>query len=328
VQSRWDSLTKPPGSLGRLENAVTRFALQRGMARPSMRNKRMFLFCGDHGVTAEGVSAYPSEVTRQMALNFAAGGAAINVLCRRTGMSTVIVDAGIQGEKVPGLLDRRIGSGTRNFVVEPAMTIAEAESAIEAGAALARDAEYGADEIRGVGEMGIGNTTAASALLCALTGMTPVEAAGPGTGLSGEGVSRKAVVIARALLRHKPDRADPLPVLAVFGGFEIAMMTGFLLGSAEVRIPVMMDGFISCAAALVASRLHPTVLDYLLFSHESAEPAHARMLAELRADPLLRLAMRLGEGSGAALGVSILEHALALYDGMATFAEASVNSGN
>ena len=323
ARARWDSLTKPPGSLGRLEDVVRRFALQRGVARPVLRRKSMYIFCGDHGITAEGVSAYPSEVTRQMALNFVAGGAAINVLCRRNGIHPVIVDAGIKGDLVPGLLDHRVAAGTRNFAVEPAMTVDEAIRAIEAGAALACDPQS-PDDIRGVGEMGIGNTTSASALLCVLAGVTPEEAAGPGTGLLSAGVAQKAAVITRALALHDADASDPVRVLALFGGYEIAMMTGFLLGSAECRIPVMMDGFISCAAALVASRIHPMVLDYLHFSHESAEPAHARMLAELHAEPLLRLSMRLGEGSGAAIGISILEQALALYDGMATFEEAAV----
>jgi len=323
ITARWNSLTKPPGSLGRLEDAVRCFALQRGLARPTMRRKSMYVFCGDHGVTAEGVSPYPSEVTRQMALNFVAGGAAINVLCRQNNISPVIVDAGINGEPVPGVIGRRIGSGTRNFVVESAMSRDEALRAIESGAKLAAT---GDDDIRGVGEMGIGNTTSASALLCVFADVDPVEAVGPGAGLTATGVSKKAEVIRKALALHRPDAKDAVGVIAQVGGFEIATMAGFLLGSAERRIPVMMDGFISCAAALVASRIDTGVLDYLLFSHESAEPAHARMLAELRAEPLLRLSMRLGEGSGAALGILLLEQSLALYDGMATFEEASVSN--
>ncbi len=324
VLNRWNSLTKPPGSLGRLEEAVLQLALQQGRSRPVLASKRMYIFCGDHGVTAEGVSAFPSEVTRQMAANFIRGGAAINVLCREAGIEPVIVDAGVNGEPIPGALHRRVASGgTRNFAVEPAMTRAHAELAIAAGADLAHERM---DDIRGVGEMGIGNTTSASALLCAFTGVDPVEAAGPGTGLAAHGVARKAEVIARALQLHQPDRSDPVGILAQFGGFEIAMMAGFLLGSAEGRIPVMMDGFISCAAALVAARLNTRVLDYLHFSHQSAEPAHARMLAELGpARPLLQLSMRLGEGSGAALGISLLGNALALYDQMATFAQAAVS---
>ena len=325
AEARWNSLTKPPGSLGRLEEIITRLAVQQGKARPQLRRKSLYVFCGDHGVTTEGVSAYPSEVTRQMVLNFVAGGAAINVLCRRIGIRTVIVDAGVKGEPVAGALAHRIGEGTRNFLREPAMTREEAERAIKTGAELAVAGD--ADDIRAVGEMGIGNTTPASALLCVFTDASPAEAAGPGTGLAAAGVARKVEVIERALALHRPDAGDPVGVLAQLGGFEIAMMAGFLLGSAERGIPVMMDGFISCSAALVACRIEPCVANHLLYSHRSAEPAHARMLVELKATPLLDLAMRLGEGSGAALGISLLEHALALYDEMATFEQASVSTG-
>ncbi len=326
VQARWNSLTKPPGSLGRLEDAVVALALQQGRPRPELARKSLHVFCGDHGVTVEGVSAYPSEVTRQMVLNFVREGAAINTLCRRIGIRTVIVDSGVKGDAVPGALPRKIAEGTRNFAVEPAMTREQAERAIESGVELADWA--GREDIRGVGEMGIGNTTPASALLCAFTGVKPQEAAGPGTGLPEAGVARKAEVIERALALHCPDAADPVGVLSQLGGYEIAMMTGFLLGSAEQRVPVMMDGFISCAAALAASRIEPAVLDYLLFSHQSAEPAHARMLRELKATPLFDLSMRLGEGTGAALGISLVEHALALYDDMATFEQAAVSTAN
>ena len=319
VEARWNSLTKPAGSLGRLEEIVATLAVQQGKARPELRRKSLYVFCGDHGVTAEGVSAYPSEVTRQMVLNFAAGGAAINVLCRRIGIRTVIVDAGVKGEPVPGALARKIGAGTRNFALEPAMTKQECERAMQIGAELASEP----DDIRGVGEMGIGNTTSASALLCAFTGISPREAAGPGTGLPAAGVAKKAEIIERALALHRPNAADPLAVLSQLGGYEIAMMTGFLLHS---KAPVMMDGFITCAAALVATRIDPGVADYLLYSHRSAEPGHTHMLAELKATPLLDLSMRLGEGTGAALGISLVEHALALYDEMATFEEASVSS--
>lgn len=328
VAERWNSLTKPPGSLGKLEAAVTRLALAQGSARPSLGRPSVTVFCGDHGVTAEGVSAYPSEVTRQMVMNFAAGGAAINALCQQFGIETVIVDAGVSGESVPGCLPRKIGRGTRNLAVEPAMTRADAERAIEAGADLAAESGEARGAIHGVGEMGIGNTTAASALLCAFTGVAPEDAAGPGTGLAPDGVSRKARVIARALALHQPDATDPIGVLAQLGGYEIAMMTGFLLGSAARRIPVMMDGFISCAAALVAVRLSPNAAGYLIYSHQSAEPGHARMLAALGAEPLLHLDLRLGEGTGAALAINLVAGALALYDNMATFAQASVSGAS
>ena len=323
VADRWDSLTKPQGSLGRLERIVARLALQQGQPRPTLERKSIYVFCGDHGVTAEGVSAFPSEVTRQMVVNFVRGGAAINALCRHNGIHTFVVDAGVKGDPIDGALNRRVREGTRNFAVEPALTRAEVERAIEAGAALAAESH---DGIRGVGEMGIGNTTSASALLRGFTGADGALAAGPGTGLAPEAVTHKAAVITRALALHRPDPADPIGVLAAVGGCEIAMMAGFLLGSAERRVPVMMDGFITCAAALAARAINPAVTDYLHYSHRSAEQAHGLMLAALGGDPLFDLGMRLGEGSGAAIAISLVEQALALYDGMATFAEAAVSN--
>lgn len=322
VDARWNSLTKPQGSLGRLESLVKAFAMQRGVARPTLSRRSIYVFCADHGVTEEGVSAYPSEVTRQMVLNFVAGGAAINVLCRQFSLKAVIVDAGVKGDPVLGALDCRIGAGTANFAKQPAMGRTDAIRAIERGAQLAATA---GDDICGVGEMGIGNTTSASALLCALCDVPPANAVGPGTGLNAAGVRHKAEVIHRSLALHRPDPSDPLGVLAALGGFEIAMMTGFLLGAAEIRTPVMMDGFISCAAALVARAIEPRVMDYLLFSHQSAEPGHTAMLSALGAEPLLTLSMRLGEGSGAALGINLLNQALALYSEMATFQGAVVS---
>jgi nicotinate-nucleotide--dimethylbenzimidazole phosphoribosyltransferase len=324
VITRWNSLTKPAGSLGRLEQLVLTLALQQGRARPMLAQRSIYIFCGDHGVTAQGVSAYPSEVTRQMMLNFVTGGAAINTLCRAAGIPTVIVDAGVKGAPVAGVIAAKIAEGTQDFSTTAAMTREQARQAVETGAELAHSTER--DDIRGVGEMGIGNTTSAAALLCAFTGLDPQQAAGPGTGLPAAGVALKAEVIARALALHQPKAADPLGVLAQLGGFEIAMMAGFLLGCAERRIPVMMDGFITCAAALVATRMMPAVNEYLIYSHRSAEPAHHQLLAELGGKPLLDLGMRLGEGTGAALGISLAVQALALYDGMATFEEASVST--
>jgi nicotinate-nucleotide--dimethylbenzimidazole phosphoribosyltransferase len=323
VLSRWNSLTKPPGSLGRLEPAVTRLALQQGRLMPSIASKALYVFGADHGVTAEGISVYPSEVTRQMMLNFENGGAAINVLCRENGIRTVIVDCGVKGDPVAGTVQYRLGEGTRNFATEPAMTMDQTRQAIANGAHLAAGVEA---DIIAVGEMGIGNTTAASALLCAYTGLSAREATGPGTGLRPDGVWHKASVIAAALRLHAVPSGEPLRILATFGGFEIATMAGFLLGAANRRLPVMMDGFISCAAALAASRLDPAVRGFLHYAHQSAEPGHLHMLEHLDAQPLLDLGLRLGEGTGAALGLALLSQGVALYRSMATFVDAAVSN--
>ncbi|HTM48613.1 MAG TPA: nicotinate-nucleotide--dimethylbenzimidazole phosphoribosyltransferase [Bryobacteraceae bacterium] len=326
IRQRWNSLTKPPGSLGRLESLVLEYALMRGVERPRIDRKVMALFCADHGVTEEGVSAFPREVTAQMVRNFLRGGAAISVLCRRLGIETVVVDAGVDGPVEPGALDYKCGQGTANFARQPALTRAQAEQALRNGISLAGVLSQKAD-IAAVGEMGIGNTTSASALLCALTGCPPDDAAGAGTGLDSAGISRKASVIAGALRLHDAavKSKDPLSILGAFGGFEIATMAGFFLGAASRRLPVMVDGFICCAAALVARAFEPSVMRYLIVGHRSAEGAHDRMLAALQRKPLLDLEMRLGEGTGAALAVSILENALALYSEMSTFDEIGVS---
>lgn len=325
VLARWNLLTKPPGSLGRLESLVTRLALMQNTAGPVVERKLMVICCADHGVTAEGVSAYPREVTVQMVQNFLRGGAAINVLCGQFGITPMIVDAGVDGEPVAGVVDCRIGRGTANFVEGPAMSRAEVEQALENGARLASEARDRFD-VAAVGEMGIGNTTAASALLCAYAGVDPVHAVGPGTGVTAEGVARKANVIGRALARHRDVIAarDAVGILAAVGGFEIATMAGFLLGAAAVRLPIVIDGFISSTAALAAHAIDARVLEYLVFSHLSSETAHRRLLAWLGVQPLLDLELRLGEGSGAALAMPILDAAIALYSRMATFAEAGV----
>lgn len=328
VWQRWNSLTKPPGSLGRLESLVVEYALMHGTDRPQIDRKVLVLFCADHGVTAEGVSAFPREVTAQMVKNFLTGGAAISVLCRQLGIEPVVVDAGVDGPVEPGALDYKCGQGTGNFAKKPAMTMAQAELALRNGIALAGEVRQRAD-VAAVGEMGIGNTTSASALLCALTGCSPHDAAGAGTGLDAARISRKAEVIARALRLHGTALAskDPAAILCAFGGFEIATMAGFLLGAASHRMPVMIDGFICTAAVFVARSFNPSVMNYLIFSHRSAEAAHDRMLAALKKNPLFDLGMRLGEGTGAVLAIALLESAVALYTQMATFEQVGVSTG-
>jgi len=324
VQSRWDSLTKPPGSLGKLEALVKRYALIRGEARPQLARKAMYIFCADHGVVQAGVSAFPQEVTRQMVRNFLNGGAAINVLCRRFGIDPVIVDAGVRGPTPDGVIDRKIAAGTQDFSERPAMTREQAQQSLEAGRELAAEAA-GRFDIAGAGEMGIGNTTAASALLSAFTGLDPVDSVGSGTGVGSAGLTRKAEAVRRALTLHHPDPADGIGVLAAIGGFEIGAIAGFVLGAAERRLPVVLDGFISSSAALIVKAIEPAAIDSVIFSHRSAEQAHSRMLAYLNADAYYSLDMRLGEGTGSALTINLLESALALYDGMATFEEAGVS---
>jgi len=308
IRRRLDSLTKPQGSLGRLEELALRVGLIQGTDMPMVGRKTMLLFCADHGVAEEGVSPFPQEVTRQMVANFRAGGAAITVLCRQYGIEPVIVDMGV-------------GRPTRNFAREPAMSRAEAQRAVDKGMAHAADGD-----LLGAGEMGIGNSTAAAALLCAFTGISPLEAAGRGTGLDDAGVARKAEVIARALALHRPDSKDGLGVLAALGGFEIAAIVGLVLGAAQKRRVVVLDGFISCSAALVVRAMEPAALDHVIYSHRSAERGHHRMLESLGARPLFDLDMRLGEGSGAAIGISVVESAVRLYREMATFDGAGVST--
>jgi nicotinate-nucleotide--dimethylbenzimidazole phosphoribosyltransferase len=308
IRKRLDSLTKPQGSLGRLEELALQVGLIQGTDMPSVGRKAMLLFCADHGVVEEGVSPFPQEVTRQMVANFQAGGAAITVLCRQYGIDPVIVDMGV-------------GRPTRNFMREPAMSRVEAQRAIAAGREHAGDGD-----LLGAGEMGIGNSTAAAALLCAFTGADPLDAAGRGTGLDDAGVARKAGVIARALALHRPDAKDALGVLAALGGFEIAAIAGLILGAAKKRRVVVLDGFISCSAALIVRAMKPAALDCVVYSHRSAERGHRRMLEALNARPLFDLDMRLGEGTGAAIGISVVEAAVRLYREMATFESAGVST--
>jgi nicotinate-nucleotide--dimethylbenzimidazole phosphoribosyltransferase len=310
IRRRLDSLTKPPGSLGRLEEIALRVGLIQNTAMPTADRKAMLIFCADHGVVEEGVSPYPSEVTRQMWANFQAGGAAINVLCRNFRIEPVIVDMGV-------------GRPTRNFTREPAMSREEASQAIELGREHA-----GAADILGAGEMGIGSTTAAGALLAAFTGLDPAETAGRGTGLDDAGLARKVQVIRAALGLHRPNPEDGLGVLAALGGREIAAIAGLILGAAERRRVVVLDGFIACSAALAVRAMEPAALDYVLYAHCSAEKGHRRMLEALGARPLLDLEMRLGEGSGAALGIALVEAAVRLYREMATFDSAGVSVAN
>jgi nicotinate-nucleotide--dimethylbenzimidazole phosphoribosyltransferase len=327
IQARLDNLTKPRGSLGRLEDLALRCVLIAGQERPRVDQKVLFVCCADHGVCEEGVSAYPREVTAQMVYNFLRGGAAISVLARQLGISVRVVDFGVDHDFAPtlsGLVQKKIGRGTANFMHGPAMSSAAAVQAIEAGIAMATSAVQNGAQLLGIGEMGIGNTTSATALLSALGDFDPAELTGVGTGVDEHTRRKKIEVVRSAIARNHPRPTDPLGCLARVGGYEIAGMVGICLAGAALRAPVVIDGFIATAAAWTAYALKPAVKDYCIFAHRSAEHGHARVLEALRVRPLLDLDMRLGEGTGAALGMSIVESAVRLLDEMATFDEAGV----
>ncbi len=326
ARARHDELTKPPGSLGRLEPLGVRLASVYGTSQPLVTGKGVAVFAADHGVTAAGVSAFPKEVTAQMVANFLRGGAAVNALAKVAGASLLVVDVGVEADLEPhaSLLSRKVAPGTKNMVDEPAMTPEEVARACGVGIEVARKLiREGATLLAG-GEMGIGNTTAAAALTAVFTRGSVQEVTGRGTGVDDERLAHKVRVIERALGKHQPNSAQPLEVLAKVGGLEIAALTGFYLASAAQRVPVILDGFIATSAVLVAAALSPNVTDYLFASHLSQEPGHKRQLAHLGLEPLFAFDMRLGEGSGAVLAFSILESAAAVLCNMATFSEAGV----
>jgi len=322
LQKHLDNLTKPPGSLGRLEELARSFGLMRGSTDLTLQKRAIFTFAADHGVSRAGVSAYPREVTAQMVFNFIRGGAAINVLCRHYGIENVVVDVGVDYDfpELPGLVTKKIARGTENFREMPAMTHEQAIRSIEAGIDLARNYD-----IVGTGDMGIGNTTSSAAILAALAGLPPEEVVGRGTGVDDERLRHKTNVIEEALARHKPDPKNALDVLAKVGGFEIGAIAGLILGAAAHRIPVVADGFISGAGAMIATTLEPACRDYLFFSHLSRERGHKRMLDYFDARPILDLDMCLGEGTGAAIAIDVITAAVRIYTEMATFESASVS---
>lgn len=328
ARARQAVLTKPAGSLGRLEDLSIRLAGMTGRLDPPLRDAVVFTLAADHGVAAEGVSAYPSEVTPQMVLNFLRGGAAINVLARQVGARVVVADLGVDAELPadPGLRAVKVRRGTANIARGPAMSVDEAYRAIEAGADLVRtELESGLDVVL-TGDMGIANTTASAALICAFTGLSPAVVVGRGTGVDDEGLKRKRDAVARALsVNADAIAAGPLEALAAIGGLEIAGLVGVILEAAAQRKPVIIDGFISGAAALTATALDPVVAGYLIASHRSQELGHGAALERLGLAPLLDLDLRLGEGTGAALALPLVRAAVRLLNEMATFGEAGVS---
>ena len=328
IRAHLDNLTKPPGSLGYLEEMAIRYCLAAGTTRPEMGKKVIYTFAGDHGVTAEGISAFPKEVTPQMVFNMLSGGAGVNVLARHSGVDVRVVDMGVEGDLPdhPGLISCKVRRGTANMAEGPAMTREEAAAAIEAGIGLALIAADEGATILGTGEMGIGNTTPSSALFAVLLPCNVKDITGRGTGIDDRKLDHKIEVIERAITVNAAHFTDPLGVLAAVGGLEIAGICGLILGAASRKVPVVVDGFISSAGALTACRIAPDVKDYLFFSHVSAEAGHAMFLREFGVRPILDLGFRLGEGTGAALGIFLVEAAVKIYREMATFASAGVSN--
>lgn len=326
ARQRQDMLTKPRGSLGRLEDISVQLAGIYRTSRPVIVKKAIFTMAGDHGVTREGVSAYPSDVTAQMVLNFASGGAAINVLGRHAGADVVTVDMGVAGENnwPEVIVSCRIRGGTGNFARERAMTPEQAAEAVGKGVELARNASSKGYNLIGIGDMGIGNTTSASAITAVVTGKAVKAVTGLGTGIDPDGLERKIATIERAIEFHVPDPEDPIDLLSKVGGLEIAGMAGVIVGAASMDIPVVLDGFISGSSALIAAALAPNSRDYMIASHLSVENGHGAILKHIDLEPLLDMRMRLGEGTGAALAMMVIEGACKVLNEMATFEEAGV----
>ncbi len=320
--------TKPLGALGQLEQLALQIGRMQKTLTPALTSPQILVFAGDHGAAKAGVSAYPQDVTWQMVENFLAGGAAINVFAKHNGLGLRVIDAGVAHDfgARDGLVDAKVGPGTRNYIEEPAMSAHECAAALVKGAEIARKLADEGCNVLGFGEMGIGNTASASLITHTLTGTSLEDCVGRGTGLDDAGLARKRDLLAQAVARAAlPVDADPMNVLAEFGGFEIVMMAGAMLGAAERGMTLLIDGFIVTSALLVASRIAPAIRDYCVFCHRSAEPGHLAQLAELHADPLIDLGLRLGEGTGAALAWPLVSAAVAFLNEMASFASAGVS---
>lgn len=327
ARARQSQLTKPPGSLGQLEALSIQLAAVTGRLDPDLSRKAIIVMAGDHGIAREGVSAYPAEVTPQMVMNFLNGGAAINVLARQAGARVTVVDVGVAVpfDPLPGLVRRKVACGTASMLRGPAMTRAEAEQAIQVGLDVVRGEIDAGLDLLATGDMGIGNTTPSSAITAAFTGLPVKEVTGRGTGLDDTGLARKVSAIEQALEVNRPDPSDALDVLSKVGGLEIAGLAGVIIGAAAGRVPIVIDGFISGAAVLVAAELVPQVKPYIIAAHQSVEIGHRAILSRLGVRPLLDLDLRLGEGTGAALAFHLVEAAVRILNEMATFDEAGVS---
>lgn len=327
LHDKINNKTKPLGALGQLEALALQVGLIQNTLTPALTLPVMLVFAGDHGIVESGVSPYPQAVTQQMVLNFLAGGAGINVFARQQGMAVRVIDAGVnhQFAAYPDLIDAKVAMGTRNFLQEPAMSLAQCEQALARGARLAQHEIVLGSNVLGFGEMGIGNTSSAAAIMAVLCGLPVASCVGRGTGLDDAGLQRKTAILEQALQFHALDASDALQVLATLGGFEIAMMAGAMLGAAEKRAVLLIDGFIATAALLVAARLQPAILHYCVFAHCSDESGHRRLLQQLGAQPLLDLGLRLGEGTGAALAYPLVQAAVNFLANMASFESANVS---
>ncbi|MBW2183889.1 MAG: nicotinate-nucleotide--dimethylbenzimidazole phosphoribosyltransferase [Deltaproteobacteria bacterium] len=326
ARNRLDKMAIPRGSLGRLEEFAQRVVAIRNTLTPEVKKKKVVVFAGDHGVVEEGVSAFPQDVTMQMVYNFIAGGAGINVLARHVGAEVIVVDMGVAGDLEPreGLLIKKVAKGTKNMAKTPAMTREDAISALTIGIEIARDLHSEEVDIIGTGDMGIGNTTPSAAISSVLTKQDPEKVTGRGTGIDDERLKHKIAVIKKSINLHCPDPDDPIDVLSKVGGFEIAGIAGLIIGAAFHRIPVVIDGFISTAAAVVAVSLNPVIREYFFAAHKSVEYGHAMLLEWMEQRPILDLSMRLGEGTGAALGMSLIEAGVKIMHEVLTFDEAGV----
>jgi len=331
AQKGLDNLTKPRGSLGRLEEFAKQVVGITGSLKPEFRDKVIFTMAGDHGVVEEGVSAFPQEVTPQMVYNFLGGGAGINVLAKHVGAKVIVIDMGVATQmsnakcQMPNFIDKKVGFGTKNMTKGPAMTGEDAVKSIENGIEAFVERKRQGIDILGTGDMGIGNTTPSSAVIAAFSGIKIEKVTGRGTGISDEAFENKVRVIKKALDINKPDSEDPIDVLAKVGGFEIGGLCGCVLGAAAAKTPVVIDGLISTAGALIAYELCPQVKNYIFAAHKSVEAGHQYMLNRMNLNPILDLNMRLGEGTGAALGISIIEAGIKTLNEMATFEDAGVS---
>lgn len=328
ARHKMDLKTKPLGALGRLEEIAIRMSLIQNNLNPVVNVKKMFVFAGDHGITAEGVSAYPAEVTPQMVMNFLSGGAAINVFCRHAGAGISVIDMGVNYEfgKAPGLINKKIGRGTRNFLKEDAMTGDEAIRSVEAGIEVFNEAyDIEKFDLAGFGEMGIGNSTAASAIISAAAGLSPDETAGRGTGLDDTGLKKKAEIIKRALMERLPDPKNGMDILQKVGGFEIGGIAGACLAAAAKKIPIVLDGLISTAGGIIAYLIKHDIKEYFFSGHKSVEAGQKVALKILEIEPLLDLGMRLGEGTGAVLAMNLIEASCRIMSEMSSFEEAGVS---